>query len=268
MEAVNVGEKAASEKIADLRRDSVSEADYARFASAHRLQEFDPPLIQFLEVLRNRSRTADYVEQNLAGLTGKPLDVEELEKKIGARVRRRQLRTNHLRSGKTRWRGRSGRAAGRQRLGTEFSALRFAVVGQLRRAQQLSADHRSEFHRTQRLWRREPQPCAVRASDGTLQRVFTAVRKSRSVLHCTVSAIQGVQLSDQFRRERGFRRVPPQPCARRAGNGLDADDELATFRQHRVRPRCCATTHRLARFSGCLVGFRRRRAARGLRQSR
>ena len=84
MEAVNVGEKAASEKIAELRRDSVSDADYARFASAHRLQEFDPPLIQFLEVLRNRSRTAGYVEQNLAGLTGKPLDIDELEKKIGA----------------------------------------------------------------------------------------------------------------------------------------------------------------------------------------
>ena len=83
MEAVNVGVKAAEEKIASLRRDSVSDADYAQFASAHKLKEFDLPLIQFLEVLNNRSRTAGYVEQNLAGMTGKPLDVETLEEKIG-----------------------------------------------------------------------------------------------------------------------------------------------------------------------------------------
>ena len=83
MDAVNVGEKAALGEVDALRRDAVSESDYAHFASTHHLRDFDPPLIQFVDVVSKRSRTAGYVEQHLTGLAGKPLDADDLEKKIG-----------------------------------------------------------------------------------------------------------------------------------------------------------------------------------------
>ncbi len=83
MDAVNVGEKAALDAIDALRRDAVDETAYAQFAANHHVRAFDPPLIAFLDVVAKRSRTAGYVEQNLSGITGKPLDPAELEKKIG-----------------------------------------------------------------------------------------------------------------------------------------------------------------------------------------
>jgi NTE family protein len=83
MEAVAAGERAALAELDALRRDAVSDADYARFAETHHPAPFDAPLVQFLDVLRNRSRTAGYVEQNLAGLTGKPFDAAKLDAKIG-----------------------------------------------------------------------------------------------------------------------------------------------------------------------------------------
>ncbi|HEX4480972.1 MAG TPA: patatin-like phospholipase family protein [Rudaea sp.] len=83
MEAVGIGERTALADIDKLRRDAVSDADYSHFASVHHPVAFDPPLVQFLDVLRTRSRTAGYVEQNLTGLTGKPFDAEKLDEKIG-----------------------------------------------------------------------------------------------------------------------------------------------------------------------------------------
>ena len=83
MDAVNMGVQAAIAEIDALRRDSVDAESYARFTASHRRADFDPPLIAFLDVLDNRSRTAGYVEQNLNGLVGKPLDADQLEKKIG-----------------------------------------------------------------------------------------------------------------------------------------------------------------------------------------
>ena len=82
--AVDLGEAAAQQSIERLRRDAVDDAAYARFSARHRLAGFDPPLIAFLDVKRNRSRTAGYVEQRLSGVVGKPFDAQQLDKDIGA----------------------------------------------------------------------------------------------------------------------------------------------------------------------------------------
>src|SRR6202000_422338 len=83
MQAVGVGERAALADIGKLRRDAVSDEEYARFAESHHPAPFAPPLVQFLDVVNNRSRTAGYVEQNLTGLTGKPFDADKVDEKIG-----------------------------------------------------------------------------------------------------------------------------------------------------------------------------------------
>lgn len=82
-QAVQIGVAAAEEKLAALRRDAVDADDYARFTQAHRLPKFDPPLIAFLDVLHDRSRTAGYVEQHLSGLVGKPFDARTVDQRIG-----------------------------------------------------------------------------------------------------------------------------------------------------------------------------------------
>lgn len=82
-DAVAIGEATANAAVAQLRRDAVDAADYALFAAHHRQRAFDPPLITFLDVLHNRSRTARYVAQRLSDVVGKPLDPGQLEKEIG-----------------------------------------------------------------------------------------------------------------------------------------------------------------------------------------
>jgi NTE family protein len=81
--AVAAGERSAQAALEQIRRDAVGDADYAQFAAQHRVRAFDAPLIAFLDVLHNRSRTAGYVEQRLSGVTGKPLDPKQLEQSIG-----------------------------------------------------------------------------------------------------------------------------------------------------------------------------------------
>ena len=83
MQAIALGEASAVAAVDQLRRDAASQADYAAFAARHRQRAFDAPLISFLEVLRNRSRTAAYVEQQLADVVGKKFDVTRLDKEIG-----------------------------------------------------------------------------------------------------------------------------------------------------------------------------------------
>jgi NTE family protein len=82
-EAVAYGEQAADAQLAALRAFSASAADYAAFAAHHRQRRFDPPLIAFLDVLTDRSRTADSVRQHLSDVVGEPFDAAKLEDKIG-----------------------------------------------------------------------------------------------------------------------------------------------------------------------------------------
>jgi NTE family protein len=83
-QAVVFGEQAAEKELAQLRRFSVNADDYAQFTAHHRQRAFDPPLIAFLDVLTNRSRTAGYVEQRLSDVVGKPFDPKALEREIGS----------------------------------------------------------------------------------------------------------------------------------------------------------------------------------------
>jgi NTE family protein len=82
-QAVAVGFATAERDLQELRRFSVDAADYATFTAAHRQRAFDPPLIAFLDVLGNRSRTAGYVGQRLSDVVGKPFDPMQLEREIG-----------------------------------------------------------------------------------------------------------------------------------------------------------------------------------------
>lgn len=83
-EAVPMGAAAAEQMLPQLRELAVSEAEYAAFSARHRRLEFDPPLVSFLDVVKRRSKTAGYVERDLRGLEGKPLDALEIERQISS----------------------------------------------------------------------------------------------------------------------------------------------------------------------------------------
>lgn len=80
--AVAAGEASAEAAVAQLRRDAADADAYARFTANHRQRHFDAPLIAFLDVLRDRSRTASYVEQRLSGLVGQRFDPDRLDQDI------------------------------------------------------------------------------------------------------------------------------------------------------------------------------------------
>lgn len=79
-EASAIGLAAAEAVVADIRRYAVDEATYAGFRERHQLPRYDAPLVAFIDVLRNRTRTAEYVESRLESLRGMPLDPESLER--------------------------------------------------------------------------------------------------------------------------------------------------------------------------------------------
>ncbi len=83
VEAVPLGAAAAELKLSRLRQLAVSTAEYAAYQARHRRASFDPPMVAFLDVLKTRSKTAGYVENELQDVTGKPLDVAQLDQAIG-----------------------------------------------------------------------------------------------------------------------------------------------------------------------------------------
>ena len=83
-EAVVFGEKEAETHVEQLRTFAVGNAEYALFDARHHQNAFDPPLVAFLDVQTNRSRTAGYVEQRLSDIAGKPFDAKKLEQEIGS----------------------------------------------------------------------------------------------------------------------------------------------------------------------------------------
>jgi len=83
LQAVALGEAAGNAALDALRRDAIDASAYARFTQRHQQRAFDPPLIAFLDVLRDRSRTAGYVEERLSYVVGKPFDPLRLEQEIG-----------------------------------------------------------------------------------------------------------------------------------------------------------------------------------------
>ena len=81
-EAVAPGLRAAEEAGAQLQRYGVDEAAYAQFTAHHRMPRFDPPLVRFVEVDGQGTGTQTFVEQRLAPLIGKPLDVPRVEQTL------------------------------------------------------------------------------------------------------------------------------------------------------------------------------------------
>lgn len=79
-EASAIGLAAAEAAVEQIRRFSVDDATYARFQQHHHLPQYDAPLVAFIEVLHEGTRTGEYVERRLAGMKGKPLDADKLER--------------------------------------------------------------------------------------------------------------------------------------------------------------------------------------------
>lgn len=82
-DTIPAGEAAAEAALPQLRALSIGEQAYAHWQAQRRRRNFDPPLIAFLDVVKDRSQTAEYVESQMAGTEGRTLDVAQLEREIG-----------------------------------------------------------------------------------------------------------------------------------------------------------------------------------------
>jgi NTE family protein len=83
VEAIPTGVAAAEAVLPQLQAYAVSESAWAEWQQRHRRRAMDPLVVEFLEVLRTRSRTAGYVARELEGFEGQPLDLQRLERAIG-----------------------------------------------------------------------------------------------------------------------------------------------------------------------------------------
>lgn len=81
-EASAIGLAAAESAVDAIRRYNVDDAAYAAIQQRHRLPRYDAPLITFIEVLRDHTRTGDLVAQRLDDHTGKPLDIRALDQDL------------------------------------------------------------------------------------------------------------------------------------------------------------------------------------------
>lgn len=79
---IGIGLAAAEAAVPELRRFAVSESDYRQFQARHRKLPFDAPLVQFLEVRKEQTRTARYLEHRMQGLVGERLEVADVEKEV------------------------------------------------------------------------------------------------------------------------------------------------------------------------------------------
>lgn len=78
-DAIRAGEAAAEAMLPQLRRFAVDAQTYAQFEQRHRLGAFEPPHLDFVDVIRSRSATADYVARRLASLQDQPLDFDRVD---------------------------------------------------------------------------------------------------------------------------------------------------------------------------------------------
>jgi NTE family protein len=84
VEAIAPGETAAMRVLLQLRELSAAEAEYTALATRHRRAHFDPPLVEFLDVVTRRSKTAGYVARELEGFEDRPLDAVALERRVNS----------------------------------------------------------------------------------------------------------------------------------------------------------------------------------------
>lgn len=81
-EAVAPGQRAADAAASQLQRYGVDEARYAQFTARHRMPRFDTPLLTFVDVDGRATGTETFVQQRMAPLVGKPLDVPAVEQTL------------------------------------------------------------------------------------------------------------------------------------------------------------------------------------------
>lgn len=78
-EAIAQGEAAAMKVIAELRQFSVTPEQYAAYRAHRQRPIFNAPILDFIEVAKNRSSSPQVVANSLKPLIGKPLDSEAIE---------------------------------------------------------------------------------------------------------------------------------------------------------------------------------------------
>lgn len=81
-QAVGIGEQAAQASVAEVRRFQVDAGRYAAFQRQHRAPDYQAPLVSFVEVQRDGTRTARYLEQRLQPQVGQPLAPEKVEQQV------------------------------------------------------------------------------------------------------------------------------------------------------------------------------------------
>jgi NTE family protein len=81
-QAIRLGQAAAEQALAGLRRFAVDEADYAAFRNRRDLSPWQPPDIEFIEVKRKETRTPDYVAERIGQTIGQPLNVAQLKQDV------------------------------------------------------------------------------------------------------------------------------------------------------------------------------------------
>lgn len=81
--AIAIGEQAAEAMLPALQRYRDSPPQWAAWRASHRLQAFDPGLVDFVNVVNASPRDTRIVQKQLTADVGKPLDVPKLERQIG-----------------------------------------------------------------------------------------------------------------------------------------------------------------------------------------
>lgn len=81
-QAVPIGQQAAEHALPGLRRYAVDEAAYADFRQRHRPPAYEAPIVSFIDVDGDGTRTARYVEQRMHKHQDQPLDVARVESEL------------------------------------------------------------------------------------------------------------------------------------------------------------------------------------------
>ncbi|MEG0182357.1 MAG: patatin-like phospholipase family protein [Stenotrophomonas sp.] len=81
-QAVGVGEQAAEAEVDGIRRYQVDPARYAAFERQHRPPAYASPIVAFVDVLRDGTRTGRYIEQRLQPQVGRPLAPDDVEQQV------------------------------------------------------------------------------------------------------------------------------------------------------------------------------------------
>jgi len=84
-EIIKIGEQAAMDALAEIRRFSVSDEEYAQFQRTHQLpvRATGDERIAFVKVRQTRSLSAAMVERQLSDLVGQPFDPAAINESIG-----------------------------------------------------------------------------------------------------------------------------------------------------------------------------------------